>query len=369
MSLRQPWIANRNIDLGFIIGPAFIVTLAVVALRGSIEELGDTPPWLWLLLVVGVDVSHVYSTIFRTYLDRAEMQKRRALYILAPLFAWVAGTMLYSISALAFWRVLAYLAVFHFMRQQYGFMMIYARGERLRPKLTRILDQSVIYMATLFPLLYWHCHHRNFSWFVDGDFVQFNAPLVANITAALYGAMLAAYVMKEAVFSWRDGGVNLPKNLLLLGTVLSWGVGIVVFNNDLAFTATNVIAHGIPYMALIWVYGRNQRDYMIEKPAYIPATTARLFSARMIPIYIGLLFALAFFEEGVWDGLIWREHGGIFAGFRLLPPVRSDDMMVWLVPLLSLPQSVHYILDAFIWKHNLKDSEWKKILLLQQKAS
>ena len=359
----QPWIASRNTDLGFIVGPAFVITALVILFRHQIALTDGTPPWLWLLLIVGVDVSHVYSTIFRTYLDKEELAKRPGLYVLAPLLAWIAGVMLYSVSALAFWRVLAYLAVFHFIRQQYGFMMIYARGERRRPKFTRYIDQAAIYLATLFPLAWWHSHKLPISWFVDGDFVYVNWPALGIATGVLFALVMTAYVAKEIYYSRREGAFNVPKNLLLLGTALSWSVGIVIFSNDLAFTATNVIAHGIPYTALIWIYGRNQRGLRGPAAPYVSKAVNLLFSARMIPVYVGLLFALAFFEEGLWDGLVWREHLGIFGFFRYLPRVDSDSVMIWLVPFLSLPQSVHYILDAFIWKHNLKDSEWKKILL------
>ena len=76
---KQPWIASRNADLGFIVGPAFFITALVVLFRDQISMTDGTPPWAWLLLVVGVDVSHVYSTIFRTYLDKEELEKRPAL--------------------------------------------------------------------------------------------------------------------------------------------------------------------------------------------------------------------------------------------------------------------------------------------------
>ena len=133
------------------------------------------------------------------------------------------------------------------------------------------------------------------------------------------------------------------------------------------FTATNVIAHGIPYMALIWVFGRNQRD--LQKTPYVQPRLASLFQWKFVPIYMLMLFALAFVEEGLWDGLIWREHASFFAAFRLLPQAVPEDIMVWLIPLLALPQAVHYILDAFIWKHDLKDSEWKKILFYQKSTA
>lgn len=361
---KQPWIASSPLDLGFILGPAFFVTAAVILLRDKIAMIDGTPPWLWLLLVVGVDVSHVYSTIFRTYLDKEELQKRQMLYTLAPIICWIAGVVLYSISGIAFWRVLAYLAVWHFIRQQYGFMMIYARFERSRPQWTRHIDQMAIYLATLFPIAYWHSHHRAFTWFIADDFISIALPQLGMIAGILFALSLAAYAAKEIYFSLKEKTINLPKHLLLLGTAISWGVGIVVFNSDIAFTATNVIAHGVPYMALVWVFGRNQND-MGKKP-YVSGLVERLFNWKTIPIFMAVLFGLAFMEEGLWDGLVWREHGGIFGPFSLLPPVKSEDIMVWLIPLLALPQAVHYVLDAFIWKHNLKDSEWKKILLYQK---
>jgi hypothetical protein len=43
---------------------------------------------------------------------------------------------------------------------------------------------------------------------------------------------------------------NIPKNLIIIGTLSSWFFGIVYFNNDLVFTLLNVVSHGIPYMAL-----------------------------------------------------------------------------------------------------------------------
>jgi len=362
---KQPWISSAPIDMGFIVGPAFLITALVWLLRDKISAIDGTPPWLWLLLVVGVDVSHVYSTIFRTYLDREELKKRQMLYTLAPLGAWVAGVVLYSMGGLVFWRMLAYLAVLHFIRQQYGFMMIYARGERARPKWTRYIDQAAIYLATIFPLVWWHTHSRAFNWFIEGDFVTLGVPLLGTLAGVVFGLVVFVYAAKEIYFGMREKAFNLPKNLLLLGTALSWGVGIIVFNSDLAFTATNVIAHGIPYTALIWIYGRNQQDVRGGKTPYITGVIGKLFRLRMLPAYIAVLFGLAFIEEGVWDGFIWREHGGIFGIFKALPAVKSEYIMMWLVPLLSLPQAVHYILDAFIWKHNLRDSEWKTILFYQ----
>jgi len=365
---RQPWLHSAPFDLTFIIGPAFVVTAIVLALRPWWLQVETLPVWLWVLLIIGVDVSHVYSTLFRTYFDRAELAARRGLYLGAPLLLWAAGVLLYSFGSDVFWRVLAYLAVFHFVRQQYGFMMMYARDDGVRSVWSRRLDQWAIYSATLYPLVYWHCHERNFSWSVAGDFAHLAAVWPERITALVYAVVMLAYVARE-IFSVRAGhSFNWPRNLLLFGTALSWYVGIVATNNDLAFTATNVIAHGIPYMALIWLYGRNrvalaERSIQSQPTApFVWPPLQRLFSWRYVPIFCATLFALAYAEEVLWDGFIWREHGAVLLLAASLPTAHSGSVLNWLVPLLALPQATHYVLDAYIWRLREPGTIWKEVL-------
>ncbi len=342
----QPYIASPRFDLAFIIAPAFVVTAIAILAAPWARTLSDFPVWLWLVLILGVDVSHVYASIFRTYLDRDEQRLRPRLYQLTPLLLWVAGVALYSLGGLVFWRALAYLAIFHFVRQQYGFMMIYGRNERTG----KWLDKAAIYGATGVPLIWWLTHTRSFNWFVDNDVVSLDLPFAGEAAMTVYAAILGLYAVRE-VRHWRaTRTVNIPKNLLLAGTALSWGIGIMAFDNDIVFTATNVVAHGVPYLALNWLYGRNQARVQGEATSHVAKWVAALFRPAMVPFYVAALLVLAFCEEGLWDGLVWRDHTGVFAAFAGLPAVADPSLLIWLVPLLSLPQSTHYVLDAFIWR-------------------
>lgn len=362
----QPWIYSAKVDGAFILAPALVVTALVVLFQDAIAAMGDVPPWAWVVLIVGVDVAHVYSTLYRTYFDNEEMKARLNLYILVPLLGWLVFTALYSIDAMLFWRVLAYLAVFHFIRQQYGFMMIYARKERYPAAYFRRIDQAAVYMATLYPLIYWHTHPRTFQWFMEGDFITVSYPWLHALALFAYVAIGVAYLVKE-IWLWRaQGAFNGPRNLLLIGTALSWGVGIVVFNNDLAFTATNVIAHGIPYLALIWIFGRNQSRVDQQKTYFGKIALARFFSLSWLPVFFGLLLLFAYIEEGLWDALIWIEHRDVFHMFSFLPSITTHETLAWLVPLLALPQITHYALDAFIWRLKSSDTPWKRILFYQE---
>jgi hypothetical protein len=335
---QQPWLGGRRFDLLWIVGPALLALFICPFLPESFKNSNAESPGLWLLLVVFVDVAHVYSTLFRTYLDRERFSRHRTLYLGIPVICYVTGVLLYRWDALWFWRILAYLAVFHFVRQQYGFLRLYTRRDQIH-RSKQLIDSMVIYAATIYPLVYWHCSaKRNFHWFVAGDFLLGWPLVLQKIAGALYCLLLLAYLISECAFYYRNSRLNIPKNMLLLGTALSWYFGIVVFNGDMAFTLLNVVAHGIPYMALVWLGRRTDET---KPPAKI---------AMRIIGFLGLIFILAYLEEGLWDGLVWREHSAVFQAFLFLPAISKADILIWLVPLLSLPQSTHYVLDGFIWK-------------------
>ena len=353
---RQPWIQSAAVDISFILAPAVLATLIALGLNTAGHAQAGVSLAAWAVLVIGIDVAHVYSTLYRTYLDPIERRKLSGWLIGTPLATWVVGVLLYTWSATTFWSVLAYTAVFHFVRQQYGFLMLYSRGERPVPPWSRRLDQVAIYGATLFPLLYWHTHlPRPFVWFTDGDFLALPAVLW-RIALPLYAAVFAAYLVKEIALYYRARYINWPRNALVLGTALSWYVGIVAAAGDLVFTLTNVVAHGIPYMALTCIYAR-RRDDRVRNPR-------SLFVLRLLPYAIGLLVVLAFVEEGLWDGLIWREHLALFPGFQFLPHIENLSALSLLVPLLSVPQMTHYVIDGVIWRLRTHP-EWRKTLFWQ----
>jgi hypothetical protein len=176
-----------------------------------------------------------------------------------------------------------------------------------------------------------------------------------------YLLVLSGYAAKE-VHLWREFRTfNIPRNTLLAGTAASWYVGIVYLNSDLAFTATNVIAHGIPYMALVWSYEQKKARQKPQSKWSLPISRTTFFSWKLVPVYLGLLIMLAYLEEGFWDGLIWREHLAVFPVFRRLPALTDNAILTWLVPVLALPQSTHYLLDGFIWRLRNKNTEWTRI--------
>ena len=350
MSVATPWIYSPKFDLSAIIGPPVVITAIVLAWGNKIAAMQNTPTWLWIFLVLGIDVAHVYSSLFRTYFDRDEFQRRKTLYLVVPATCWVGGIALYGfLGPVFFWSCVAYFAIYHFVRQQYGFLMLYRRGEPVGDLGYRI-DQVAIYMATIYPLVYWHTYSRNFQWFSDFEVIRIPSLWPDHIFRAIYVVSIGAFLIKE-VHRWiRTGSLNAGKCLLLIATAAAWGTGIIVFNGDLTFTLINIISHGIPYMALIWIYQYRKR----ASKTHAENRFLRFFQLKYIPIYVLALVAFAYFEEGIWDWFIWQEHRNIFGSVHV---AASATILVILVPLLTMPQVTHYVLDAYIWRVNKRGKE------------
>lgn len=346
-------------DLLFILLPPFLVLAAVLLFPKVFGEGSDMQEWQWLVFVVLIDVAHVYSSLYRTYIDKLTVMAYRRELVIMPVLLWVAMVFLYSMGALLFWRCLAYLAVFHFIRQQYGFMRLYQRKEQL-PVWKRKLDALTVYSLTVLPVVYWHVRYpRDFHWFVNGDFLGINLPVAGVIVKVLFFLVVLAYLMGEYVFVRNTAAFNWPRNLLIAGTGIVWYLGIVHYNGDMTFTLFNVVAHGVPYMALVWIFGRKK---YIDGANVTDSPQRKYFTAKGLVLFLGLIFLLAYVEEGFWNSLVWDEHKGVFPAFASFPQILSDDLLTILVPTLSLPQVTHYMIDAFIWKMKDDRDRWQHAL-------
>jgi hypothetical protein len=125
--------------------------------------------------------------------------------------------------------------VFHFVRQQYGWVMLYRAKAGESGTWSRRLDAATIYIATLHPLAMWHAHlPRSFRWMIDGDF----APLpewLPLVTGPIWASLLIAYFARSLWQGLKLGHWNPGKDLVVATTALCWYIGIVVFYSDYAF--------------------------------------------------------------------------------------------------------------------------------------
>ncbi len=336
VALGEWWLFSPSLDLGVFLGSAAL-SLALLWVGARVGVLdADAPDWTWVPAVLLVDVAHVYATAFRVYFDTAELKRRVWLYALVPAIAFLLGVALYSEGDWLFWRVLAYLAVFHFVRQQYGWVALYRARMGERGRASWWIDAAAIYMATLYPLAYWHAHlPRRFWWFLAGDFAQLPA-LVERLAQPVYWLALGLYGLRSAYRWMVEGKGNPGKDVIVVTTAVCWYAGIVAFDSDYAFTVTNVIIHGVPYLALVYWYARTRRAN---------AGAHYRLLARSPIFFLATLWLLAYAEELLWDRGVWHERAWLFGAAWDL-----QSLKMFYVPLLALPQITHYVLDGFIWR-------------------
>jgi hypothetical protein len=339
-----PWLWGPLCDCLVFAGSSGAALLLVAVGRALGFGGGDLPEWGWLAFVLCIDVAHVYATLFRTYFDGEELFRHRVRYVAVPIAVYLAGVGLYARGSLHFWRVLAYLAVFHFIRQQVGWMAVYrARAQNTR-RVDVFWDSAAIYAAALYPLLEWHARlqQKRFYWFVPGDFIDVSGLAAALIPVArvVWIGLLLGFFARQLQLFIRTSDLQLGKLLVVISTALIWYVGIVVTNSDFDFTVTNVIAHGVPYLALLWSYARERRK---DRPGSLGSQLV----GGGIAAFLGVLVALAFVEELMWDKFVWNDRPWLFGSSE----IRLDSLaLTLLVPLLALPQAVHYVLDGMLWR-------------------
>ncbi len=353
------WLVSAPFDLAFFVAPAALTVAALWLSPPALLARDDLPIWVWVALIPLIDVSHVYASLYRTYFDAEELARRPALYVSVPALVFIVGTILYSADAATFWRILAYAAVWHFVRQQYGFLMLYRRRAGERGRWGSRLDGALLYLTTLYPLLYWHTHlPRRFVWFVEGDFLPLPFAHAATAAGWLYLLLALAYAAKELYRRGRGEPISLGKNLVLLTTSASWYCGIVLFDSDYAFTLTNVVSHGVPYVALVWITLRRRWG---DSTA---ASGLRWISRpQAIAVFVGLLVAFALVEEALWDLLVWGDPPTVLGGRNHVLGLSDSPFLAFVVALLTVPQATHYVLDGFIWRTGRANPDVRRLVL------
>ena len=364
---RSHWLFHRTLDLGILFLPVWLTWLVCFALPSDVLQ-AEVPLWVWVVFILGIDVSHVWSTLFRTYLDPEERSRHRKLLLLTPILCFLVLFGVAGISVSWFWRILAYVAVFHFIKQQYGFFALYRYRSGIRLTKRFFRDKWVIYFSMLYPVLYWHLSgDRQFTWMTDGDFFSlpfdFSMDQVLLWGNGIYWLIMAGWILEDVSLTRKQGTQpSIGKHLWFLTTALNWYLGIVWFNSDLAFTLTNVVAHGLPYIALIMFY-RSKKEALstTASPSAISKQVLKHF--WLIPAI--LLLALG--EEYLWDMTLFREKGAFFEAFFHYPVQVLEHPVGQAIAyaLLALPQVSHYVIDGFIWRFGASNPELSKIFTPQ----
>ena len=304
------WLFSAPLDLA-VFGGLALLAIALVAAGPSTGD-GDAPEWSWLFAILLCDVAHVWSTTFIVYLDPAEWKRRPGVYVGVPIGCFLFAYVVYTFGDDTFWRVIAYLAVFHFIRQQYGWVMLYRARNGERDRMGRWLDGVPMAVVPV-------------------------AQLVYVILFASYAARAIWQLVFTRTTAW-------GKHLVVFATAACYYNGVITHDNDYAFMVSNTFTHGVPYMVLVFFYARAAS----REPASANGRTARMLGGSMLRaavVFVATLWLVAYVEEMLWNRTMVHDHEWLFG-------VGTDvgSVAKVLAPLLAVPQLAHYALDAFLWK-------------------
>jgi len=359
--MNDNWIFSKKFDLGIFLLPLGLAALSPLVLL--LEPFEQMPLWAFLLLLVSFDVAHVWSSLYRTYLDPDEYSRRPLLYLLPiPIFLFLSFRIHYY-SPVLFWTLLAYVAIYHFIKQNYGFLVLYKVKKGESSSLDFYLDKWTLYAGALAPVLWWHATPtRHFDWFNAGEEFAFRIdPVFAREIGLVYFLFLGLYLIRQ-VYVWRTlRYFNPGKQLIMAAHYLTWAVGIYATDNPLISAAFLNLFHGIPFLAIIWYYcNRKWSDPVRSTRSKLLAFLSQ--RKRWYLFYL-LIFVPALLEETIWDGFVWQVY---MPDLLALPLPQVDHFAMSLfVAALSLPQILHYFLDAWIWKFDRSNPDLPEFLNLR----
>jgi len=363
------WIISPGVDLAMLGIPALFTLLAL-----QLENPREVPLWAFLFLVVAFDVAHVWATVYLSYLDTAALRRRRLLFLLPVPLTILVGFRLHLHSPILFWTLMAYVAIHHFVSQQWGFVALYKLRGQERGPLDRYLDKWTLYAGAFGPILLWHTYeHATFDWFGHGERFLFTLPpeLRVDILAGM-GAFAALYLARQA---WQasQGRLNVGKNLWMLAAWVSWSLGVAMVDHPLVALACINLLHGIPFLVLVWWRlrgnwgGRSSVDragsplvsWVAGSEPKDAADAARqsrwVRRFGLLALFYVPLLVLGLAEEGLWEGLVWGNYLPRFREF-------SHAQLSLIVAVLATPQIVHYFLDAWLWKLDGSNPDFERAL-------
>ncbi len=398
-SISANWIINRRMDLAWFIGGA----LAAYALFFVYAGLGWDMVGIWFLWVVLLDGPHFFGTISRTFFDRQELRQRRRLllgslvwYVVGPgalVVAWglyeggVASYQLPWKIYLVFFGIWAY---WHIVRQHYGFMRLYQKKNDDTHPLDARIDSALLYGGLVLPFLVFIIRHPE----VRGEIgltealplvpslpeggplaALFDVPYLAGlawehwvvaVSAAVIGALVVAFVVRQVALVRQGEKINGPKILFLLAVVplhvyVCFSPAILTASL-LAFSAFITIFHDIQYHAIVWFHHRNRYHRPgVDAKRYglAPKISKNLLTYFGIAIFFALIFRLL--------GCSFAVHPGctpflITSDIHLFGTLRGDAVLKALM--LGFPLQ-HYFIDQFIWKTSAS-KELRKDLRLEE---
>lgn len=360
------WIVSRGFDLAWFFGGAAIgLTAVALALMRWVPLI----PLVWGVYLV-IDGSHFAAAYTRTYADPVFLRERRAL-ALGTLAAFAAGPLSLALGV-AFRSDLPWLgflagstmyAVYHLVRQHYGFLALYKSVNNDRGDV--VFDRWCLYLGCWLPYVHFLVTHPRAR--VAARLAAEPSLAESRLAAAIQAAWLVVVVAFVARAAVRARTVAVLQKVLYalsafaMYAITYWAVarfepfyqGATTPDQDFLLIAIMVsVFHGVQYIGLVWFH--NKRRYSGAPPEHGAASWIN----RSLPRYLLVCLAIT---PVYW---LVAYASGLFPGYQGLVgmkvgPVTANQLAICVWWGLAVH---HYALDQYIWRVR-KDAPLRKALL------
>jgi hypothetical protein len=279
---------------------------------------------IWFAIMVAIDKAHIWSTVFRSYLDREVRREHPLLLYAGPLIFVLLGLAIeLTLGVKMLVRLFLYFQMFHVMRQQYGWIAQVAR--RTRPRGSRISlrwDKTLIYAMVLVPFLWSHVAPGEYL----GGLELTPRPMLAHCLAALFVGCVLGYGGLQAARRWVHHETVSTSELLVAGTTtFVWGAMMLAPSRYWLFMSLTY--HAVPYIgATLWTAKDRQSERAMWRHRFA------------VPSFLVVLLVWGYFWQQIQDGFLHAAPHSIGA------------VPLTLTALALVVPSMHYAIDGVIWK-------------------
>ena len=369
----QPSILSFWADtLGLHAVPIVCLALMVfmpASIQGTANFLYSWPIGVILFL----DWGHIFAQWMRIYSNPMESARNRWFYPLSLFGVFACFYFYLSWGGRGLSVFLVYFVIFHFMKQQYGYLRYFGRGEYRNHAWGRPLEDLYFYLGVVTPIVGWHVRTPVPLALGPWPDAFFRHPWLGVLHGTLFYAHLLVTVLYWGfqVHLWRrDKFIPLSKYLALLFPHLAWGMVAWLPSYQLLFWVMVVFYHDLSYFFFVWAVAR--RDQRL--PTALPPRKTLWTSVWALPFYV-LVVALLANVIGWMGGVAQRFNGeaDLFHLMKLFPEAWQWQVRETLNDFLAgidreslrnfgfawifAIQAHHYFIDRYLWKKE-KDALW-----------
>jgi hypothetical protein len=303
-----------------LVGLALSASLPAVALRSG----------FYAFLALGfTDSGHVYSTVWRTWLNPAE-RRSSPRYWQVPLFFFMLILLWYKLNLPYMWAFVVYYNIYHHVKQFYGILRWY---EKLNGRRCRV-SHLFFNVLTWGPLLLYHFRPGALGvYYVEREMFLWPQAGIFAWGVKFYLGVLVAWLGFELSL-WKRGVREQNRAFAIGLPAVIYSMCLLVFDRRETSLFPLLFAHGMTYLGILSLSLRRTR------PTLFPSALKVAF------VVLATAFFLGGFEDWFAENVVHFNAHEAWVSWA-----QAAAMSAVLTPPLC-----HFVFDAYIWRGDHREA-------------